>query len=88
VVYAVDNEVDVGRLGVTVSKRVGNAAVRNRYKRRLREIFRRNKARFQGHDVVIIVKPPQTSPSFEDLQEDVFRALKKALKRASRTRRS
>ncbi len=52
------------RLGITVTKKTGNAVFRNRMKRLLREFFRRNKDLFPaGHDVVVMVKkniPPST----------------------------
>jgi ribonuclease P protein component len=43
VLYAgnLDHEPERSRLGVTVSRRIGNAVVRNRVKRRVREIFRK-----------------------------------------------
>lgn len=45
------------RLGVTVSRRVGNAVVRNRVKRRVREWFRRNRGVFPpDRDVVVIAR--------------------------------
>ena len=45
------------RLGVTVSARVGNAVVRNRVKRGIREWFRRSRARFdRQRDVVVIAR--------------------------------
>ena len=42
-VYAgsLDHEPERSRLGVTVSRRIGNAVVRNRVKRRVRECFRK-----------------------------------------------
>ncbi|MCE5211361.1 MAG: ribonuclease P protein component [Deltaproteobacteria bacterium] len=52
------------RLGITVTKKTGNAAIRNRIKRLIREFFRRNKGLFPDeHDVVIMAKrhmPPLT----------------------------
>jgi ribonuclease P protein component len=45
------------RLGITASRRVGNAVVRNRVKRRIREWFRRGgRAQLRGHDVVVIAR--------------------------------
>jgi len=52
------------RLGITVTKKTGNAVFRNRMKRLIREFFRRNKDLFPtGHDVVVMAKkntPPLT----------------------------
>ena len=46
----------VARLGVSVSCRVGGAVVRNRWKLRLREAFRRVKPRLPPGDYVVVVK--------------------------------
>ena len=58
------NSQGVKRLGLTVTKKAGNAVERNRIKRLIREFFRLNKNLFPaGHDVVIMVKknmPPLT----------------------------
>lgn len=48
---------DGPRLGLTVSRRVGNAVVRNRLKRRVREWFRRARAELEpGLDLVVIAR--------------------------------
>ncbi len=52
---ALKNSLNVTRLGITVSIKVGNAVLRNRIRRRLREIFRRRRDLFpQGLDLVLI----------------------------------
>lgn len=48
---------DAARLGLTVSSKVGNAVVRNRIRRHLREFYRRHKDEFpRGVDVVVIAR--------------------------------
>ena len=50
------------RLGVTVSRRVGGAVIRNRVKRRLREWFRTSPVRTAGNvDLVVIARPSAAS---------------------------
>ena len=46
------------RIGLSVSRRVGNAVVRNRWKRRLREAFRVVRSRMPaGQDFIVVVRP-------------------------------
>ena len=57
VLYARPNRLGENRLGYTVSVKIGHAVVRNRVRRRLREIYRLNAPRLrQGYDLVIVAR--------------------------------
>jgi len=70
------NSNGVKRLGITVTKKTGNAVFRNRTKRLIREFFRRNKDLFpEGHDVVVMAKkntPPLTYQETERELTELF----------------
>ncbi len=52
-----DNTTARARLGCAVSRRVGNAVVRNRIRRLLKELFRHHAHRWPPVDLVVIAKP-------------------------------
>ena len=54
-VYCRRNGQPVSRLGFTGSTKLGHAVVRNRIRRRLREIYRQNEAK-AGYDIVVVVR--------------------------------
>ena len=56
------------RVGYAVGKRVGTAVVRNRVKRRLREILRATPL-IPGHDIVVTAYPEAAGASFDELRE-------------------
>lgn len=65
------------RFGLTVSRRVGNAVMRNRAKRRLREIIRTSPVlpRINGIDIVLIAKTAAVDFDFQRMKEDFLKGL-------------
>lgn len=64
------------RFGFTVTKKIGNAVVRNRVRRRFKEAVREllPQAR-DGFDYVVIARPPAIEQSYADLKADLLLAL-------------
>lgn len=76
--HAFPNELDTVRLGLSVSKKVGNAVERNKVRRRLREIFSANLQEITGNsDLVISARPGAAQASFEELREEFLRGVRK-----------
>jgi len=71
---------DAARVGFTVTKKIGNAVVRNRTRRRLKEAARLEFAvdPIAGVDLVLIGREGTRARSFPDLRDDLRRALRKA----------
>ena len=79
VLYARKNRTATNRVGITVSKKLGKANVRNRVRRRLREVYRLNEDKFQsGWDIVIVARTRAIHAPFEKLTESYLNAAAKA----------
>jgi ribonuclease P protein component len=78
-VYCRKDSKHVRRLGLITSRKLGSAVLRNRLKRRLREIFRLNKHTFKpGLDIIMRPKDRCAGLKFSDLNIIVLSLLKKA----------
>ena len=62
------------RLGLTVSTKVGHAVVRNRVRRRLREIYRLNEDRLRfGFDVVVVARMRAADSGYRQLEKSFLK---------------
>ena len=69
----------IRRLGLVTSRKVGTAVIRNRTKRKLREIFRTNKHSLEpGLDLIFILKPETASQDYGSLKKVILNLLESA----------
>jgi len=79
VLYARRNRTARNRVGVTVGKKLGHAVVRNRVRRRLREVYRLNEAKFApGWDIVVVARSRCIGADFQKLTQAYLSLAEKA----------
>lgn len=78
--HFVPNSLGHPRLGITATRKVGSAVVRNRLKRRVREIYRRwdKRSQLPPLDIVLHLRPTASGASFQELEREI-RALCRGL---------
>ena len=69
VMYILENGLQENRIGISVSKKVGNSVVRHRITRLIRESYRLNEQKFVGGlDIVVIARPGAKERSFFEIE--------------------
>jgi len=71
------NQLEYSRYGISINKRVGNAVVRNRIKRILREILRLSQLS-PGSDFIFIVRGPAAASNYRQLENSITGLLSRA----------
>jgi ribonuclease P protein component len=88
VLFVAANGLTHSRIGITATKKLGKANVRNRLKRWTREVYRRLREPLaidaQSLDIVVNVKPNAAQSSFHDFSRDLSRALERVVADAAR----
>lgn len=78
VVYCRKNKLDHNRLGITTSVKLGHAVVRNRARRRLREVYRLNLDKLRtGYDVILVARGKTTTATWKELNDTFLRLCRK-----------
>ena len=79
VLYARKNRLDVNRVGITVGKKLGKAHIRNRARRRIREVYRLHEDRFQpGWEIVVVARSRVVDAPFDKLVRSYLSLAKRA----------
>ncbi len=81
VIFFAGNDLPHSRIGITATKKLGKANVRNRLKRWTREVFRHQREPLalddNRLDIVVNVKPTAAEASFADFRDDLSRVLRR-----------
>lgn len=78
VVYCRKNRLGRNRLGLTASTKLGHAVVRNRARRRLREVYRLNTpAMKQGYDIILVARSRTLTASWKELNNTFLKLCRK-----------
>jgi ribonuclease P protein component len=88
VLFFAGNGLQNSRIGITVTKKVGKANIRNRLKRWTREVYRRQREPLgldaRALDIVVNVKPAAVDSTFVDYSRDLTKALERVVSDAAR----
>ena len=77
VMYVLENNKEINRLGISASKKVGNSVVRHRFARLVRESYRLHENIFNsGLDIVVVARSNASSASYADIESALLHLAK------------
>lgn len=69
VMYVIQNDTQENRIGISVSKKVGNSVVRHRVTRLIRESYRLNEHKYKiGYDIVVIARNTAKDRTYQEIE--------------------
>lgn len=85
IIYVCENDSDITRLGMSVSRKVGNAVKRNRLRRLYREAFRLTRSELtSGLDLVLIPRRKPEMPTLTQIQDSLRQLVPRATRKLQR----
>ncbi|MCT4612974.1 MAG: ribonuclease P protein component [Clostridia bacterium] len=77
IIYYKENNENINRLGISVSKKVGNSPIRHRVKRLIKESYRLHEDEIMiGFDIIIIARQSMNGLSYKDTESSLIHLLK------------
>lgn len=69
IMYVLENNMEENRLGISVSKKVGNSVVRHRITRLIRESYRLQEKRFhRGYDIIVVARTNAKDKTYQEIE--------------------
>ena len=80
VMYILNNKSENSRIGISVSKKVGKAIIRNKVRRRIKEAYRLNidEKIKNGHDIVFIARVDIKDADYSDIEKSMKHLIRKS----------
>ena len=77
VMYVLENHTEGNRLGISVSKKVGNSVIRHHLTRLIREAYRLNRENFEtGYDIVVVARPAAKGQGYGEMESAFLHLVK------------
>ncbi len=74
ILYSVSNDTETNRIGISVSKKVGNSVVRHHLTRLIREVYRLHESSFRiGRDLVVVVREGSAEITYAEVEKQLLK---------------